>query len=103
MRDRAKATDWADQGVELLGGDWTEPGALNRALEGVNGAFIMLPPIYTPSRDFRESRGLVEAYAHALNLAQLQRIVVVSSNGAEKSNAITPLSFLESALGDNFQ
>lgn len=101
VRDRAKAVDWVNQGVELIDGDWDDADALTRAFQGVEGAFIMLPPVYMPSRDFIESKVLIAAYAKALKSAHLPRLVVLSSNGAEKTSglgAITPLSLLEQAL-----
>jgi uncharacterized protein YbjT (DUF2867 family) len=103
VRDRTKATDWERQGVELVEGDWLKPGMIASALEGVEGAYIMNPPIYMPSKDFRESRALIDAYVDALHAVRLPRLVVLSSNGADKATglgAITPLSLLEAALRD---
>lgn len=103
VRDRAKAADWANRGVALVEGDWHDADAITRALQGVEGAFVMLPPVYLPSRDFAESQVLIAAYAKALKAVQLPRLVVLSSNGAEKTSglgAITPLSLLEQALRD---
>ena len=103
VRDPAKAAGWADQGVELIEGDLSDTDGLVQALTGVEGAFIMLPPVYQPSPDFTESRVLIDAYAEALKRVELPRLVVLSSNGAEKTSglgAITPLSLLERALGD---
>lgn len=103
VRDRAKATDWASQGVELVDGDMDDADAITRALEGVDGAFVMLPPIYMPSREFTESKVPIAAYARALGSARLSKLVVLSSMGAEKASglgAITPLALLEQALRD---
>ncbi len=103
VRDRSKATDWANRGVELVDGDWSDAHAITQSLQGVEGTFVMLPPVYRPSRDFTESKALIAAYATALKSANLPRLVVLSSNGAEKTSrlgAITPLSLLEQALRD---
>jgi len=103
VRDPAKALDWAEQGVELIRGEWHDADVITQALQGVEGAFIMLPPVYQPSRDFAESTRLIEAYTKALKAVSLPRLVVLSSNGAEKTSglgAITPLSLLERALID---
>ena len=103
VRDPSKATDWARQGVELVDGDINDAGAIGRALRDVEGAFIMLPPILTPSPDFRESKVLIAAYAKAIKSTLLPRLVVLSSNGAERTSglgAITPLSMLEQELRD---
>src|SRR5216683_739616 len=43
VRSREKAADWMDQGVELVDGDWNDTAAIERALDGVDGAFVMLP------------------------------------------------------------
>ena len=101
VRDRARAIEWEAQGVELVDGDWDDSRAIARALRDVEGAFIMLPPVYMPSRDFSESRKIIDAYAEALETVRLPRLVVLSANGAEKTDglgAITPLSILEHAL-----
>lgn len=101
VRDRLKAADWAELDVELVDGELSDGAAITRALDGVEGAFIMLPPVYTPSRDFAESKVPIAAYVKALSSAPPPRLVVLSSNGAEKTSglgAITPLSLLERAL-----
>jgi uncharacterized protein YbjT (DUF2867 family) len=37
VRNREKASSWANQGVELVDGDWNDPAAIERALKGVEG------------------------------------------------------------------
>src|SRR6185437_9749987 len=49
VRNREKAANWADQGVELVDGDWNDSAAIEQALEGVEGAFVMLPAVWAPS------------------------------------------------------
>ena len=46
VRNREKAADWANQGVELVDGDWNDAAAIERALKGVEGAFVMLPAVW---------------------------------------------------------
>ena len=101
VRDRAEAADWANQGVALVDGDWTDADAITRALQGVGGAFVLLPPVSMPSRDLTEPTVLIAAYAKALTSVRLPRLVVLSSYGAEKTSglgSITPLSLLEHIL-----
>jgi NAD(P)-dependent dehydrogenase (short-subunit alcohol dehydrogenase family) len=43
VRNREKAANWANQGVELVDGDWNDSAAIEQALKGVEGAFVMLP------------------------------------------------------------
>ena len=40
VRNREKASSWANQGVELVDGDWNDSAAIERALKGVEGAFV---------------------------------------------------------------
>ena len=48
VRNREKASNWANQGVELVDGDWNDSAAIERALKGVEGAFVMLPTFWAP-------------------------------------------------------
>ncbi|RCS29914.1 NAD-dependent epimerase/dehydratase family protein [Rhodanobacter denitrificans] len=98
VRDREKAVDWARQGVELVDGDWNDAAAIERALEGVDGAFVMLPAIWAPSPDFKEAKGVIANYVKALTKAPPPRIVALSSMGANRTSGlgmITALSLLE--------
>jgi len=49
VRDIQKAAAWADQGVELVRGDWNDTASISEALKDVEGAYIMMPPTQTPS------------------------------------------------------
>ena len=48
IRNREKASSWANRGVELVDGDWNDSAAIERALKGVEGAFVMLPAVWPP-------------------------------------------------------
>lgn len=101
VRNREKATIWADQGVELVDGDWNDAAAIERALEGVEGAFVMLPAVWAPSPDFKEAKGVIASYVEALTKAAPPRVVVLSSMGANRTSGlgmITALSLLEQGL-----
>ena len=103
VRDRAKAASWADQGVELVDGDWNDAAAIERALKGVDGAFVMLPAVWAPSPDFKEAKGLIANYVEALTQAPPPRVVALSSMGANRTRGlgmITALALLEQGLHD---
>src|SRR5579871_2183108 len=76
VRNREKAMTWADQGVELVDGDWNDATTVERALEGVDGAFVMLPAVWAPSPDFREAKSVIANYVDALTRAAPPRVVV---------------------------
>lgn len=103
VRDRAKAASWSAQGVELVDGDWNDAAAIERALDGVDGAFVMLPPIWAPSPDFKEARGIIANYVDALSKMPVPRVVALSSMGANNASGmglITALSLLEQGFRD---
>jgi uncharacterized protein YbjT (DUF2867 family) len=98
VRDREKASSWANRGVELVDGDWNDSAAIERALKGVEGAFVMLPAVWAPSSDYREAKGVIANYVEALAKAAPPRLVALSSMGADRTSGlgmITALSLLE--------
>src|SRR5258708_30498979 len=98
VRNREKASSWTDQGVELVDGDWNNAAAIERALKGVDGAFVMLPAVWAPSPDYKEAKGVIANYVEALTKAAPPRVVVLSSMGANRTSGlgmITALSLLE--------
>jgi uncharacterized protein YbjT (DUF2867 family) len=98
VRNRGKAAKWADQGVELVDGDWNDAPAIAAALKGVAGAFVMLPAVWAPSPDFKEAKDLIANYVEALTRAVPPRVVALSSMGAHRTSGlgmITALSLLE--------
>jgi uncharacterized protein YbjT (DUF2867 family) len=103
VRDREKAVNWANQGVELVDGDWNDAAAIERALKGVEGAFVMLPPVWAPSPDYKEAKGVIANYVEALTKAAPPRVVALSSMGAKRTSGhgvITALSLLEQGFRD---
>ena len=98
VRNREKAANWADQGVELVDGDWNDSAAIERALKGVEGAFVMLPAVWAPSPDFKEAKDVIANYVEALTKVAPPRVVALSSMGANRTSGlgmITALSLFE--------
>src|SRR6202044_1754091 len=103
VRNRKKAANWANQGVELVDGDWNDSAAIVQALKGVEGAFVMLPAVWVPSPDFKEAKGVIANYVEALIKAPPPRVVALSSMGANRTSGlgmITALSLLEQGFCD---
>ena len=98
VRNREKAANWVSQGVELIDGDWNDSAAIERALKGVEGAFVMLPAVWAPSPDYKEAKDVIANYMEALTKAAPPRVVALSSMGANRTSGlgmITALSLLE--------
>jgi uncharacterized protein YbjT (DUF2867 family) len=103
VRNREKASSWANRRVELVDGDWNDSAAIERALQGVEGAFVMLPTVWAPSPDYKEAMGVIANYAEALTKAAPPRVVALSSMGANRTSGlgmITALSLLEQGSRD---
>jgi len=101
VRNREKAAKWADQGVELVDGDWNDATTIAGALKGVEGAFVMLPTVWAPSPDYREAKGVIANYVEALSKVVPPRVVALSSMGADRTSGVgnvTALSLLEQGL-----
>ncbi len=101
VRDIAKASVWADQGVELVQGDWNDAASIADALKDVEGAYVMMPPTQVHSPGYPESQAVAASYGKALQQSPPPKLVALSSFGAEKPNGlglITPPRLLELAL-----
>lgn len=102
LRDPGRGAEWAQQGVDVRQGDLGDAESLRRALEGVEGAFLMVPPMIAPKAGFPEAKALAASYVTALNQARPPRVVALSSVGSEKTSGlglITATHILEEALG----
>jgi len=89
--------------VELVYGDWNDSAAIERALNGVEGTFVMLPAVWAPSPDYKEAKGVIANFVEALTKAAPPRVVALSSVGAHRTSGlgmITALSLLEQGFRD---
>jgi uncharacterized protein YbjT (DUF2867 family) len=100
VRNADKAAGWAAKGCEIAVADMGDSAALSRAFKGAQGVFVLLPPIFDPSPDFAESKRTIAALREALDVAKPQRVVVLSTVGAQASqpNLLNQLGLMEQAL-----
>jgi len=87
--------------VELIQGDFDDPTSLAKALQGVEGAYLMMSPNWNPSPGFPEAKAIVASYEKALAQSPVPKLVVLSSIGSEKGERlglITATAILERAL-----
>ena len=102
-RDPQKAAEWAQKDVDVRQGDFTDPIAVAAALEGVEGAYLMMPPIMVPSPGYPEAKAVIASFGKALRQSPPPRLALLSSVGSEKSSGlgnITTTHLMEQALGD---
>lgn len=103
VRDPKKAAEWTQRGVELQQGDSNDAEDVARALQGVEGAYLMLPPVMAPAPGFPEAKGIIASFREALKKTPPPKLVVLSSIGSEQTSGlglITQTHLLEEALGD---
>ncbi|MBN7822477.1 NmrA family NAD(P)-binding protein [Bowmanella yangjiangensis] len=101
VRDTSKGGEWLRQGCELALADMRDAAALTRAFKGAEAVFVLLPPNFDPSPDFLESRYIVSTLRSALETAQPDKVVCLSTIGAQasQSNLLSQLSGMEQQLG----
>lgn len=99
-RDPSKATRWTERGCMLALADMTDAEALTRAFDGAEGVFLLVPPIFDPSPDLAEVRAVIAAVRAALVAARPERVVVLSTIGAQvpKPNLLNQLGLVEREL-----
>jgi NAD(P)H dehydrogenase (quinone) len=101
-RNVGKCAAWAQRGCEIVGGDINDAAALTAAFQGAAGVFVLVPPNFDPSPDFREARAIAATLRTALDAARPDRVVYLSTIGAQaaQSNLLTQHTLIERALGD---
>ena len=92
VRNREKAANWADQGVELVDGDWNDATAIAAALKGVEGAFVMLPAVWAPSPDLSQTPECMAASCHGTFCQEWSRLAKWRENRPIATGPIPSLS-----------
>jgi NAD(P)H dehydrogenase (quinone) len=100
VRDVGKGATWAARSCELCAADINDPAALSNAFKGADGVFILVPPNFDPSPDFREAIATAAALSSALEAARPKNVVYLSTIGAQasRSNLLSQHTIIEQAL-----
>src|SRR5580658_4981317 len=102
-RDVGKCAAWARRGCEIVAADINDAAALTAAFNGADGVFVLVPPNFDPSADFREARAIAAALRAALDAARPGRVVYLSTIGAQaiQQNLLTQHTLIERALRES--
>jgi NAD(P)H dehydrogenase (quinone) len=102
VRETRKGETWAKRGCDLIEADINDAAALTAAFKGATGVFVLVPPNFDPSPDFREARVVAAALQSALDVARPGRVVYLSTIGAQSTrpNLLTQHSIIEQVLGE---
>jgi NAD(P)H dehydrogenase (quinone) len=102
VRSESKACPWAARDAAVVVAAIENLEAMAAALSGVEGAFVMLPPIFDPSPGFPEARAVIAELKAALIKAAPPKVVVLSTIGAAAAqpNLLNQLGLMEAAFAD---
>jgi NAD(P)H dehydrogenase (quinone) len=100
VRERSKADAWAKRRCEIAVADVKDVAALTAAFKGAEAVFLLAPPNFDPSPDFREARTVIANFRSALEAARPARVVYLSTVGAQakQDNLLTQHSIAEQML-----
>jgi uncharacterized protein YbjT (DUF2867 family) len=100
VRDPGKAESWERAGCEVALAAMQDANALEQAFAGAEAAFVLMPPNFDPSPEFKESRAIAHAIGTALEAAKPGRVVCISTIGAQarQENLLNQLGILEREL-----
>lgn len=101
VRNAEKGKDWAKQGCDVVVADMTDAKALQAAFAAADAVFVLLPPNFAPSNDFRETATVVAELKKAIEAARPGKVVCLSTIGAQarEPNLLTQLQMMEQTLG----
>jgi uncharacterized protein YbjT (DUF2867 family) len=101
VRDAKKGEAWAARGCEVTVADMSDAAALTRAFTGVEGVFVLIPPLFDPTPSFPEARAVIGALKSALEAARPPKLVCLSTIGAQATqpNLLNQLGLMEQELG----
>lgn len=91
VRDAHKGEPLKRAGAELVSVDLLEPTRVRRHLEGVAGAYVMLPPRVDSADLLETARVLSDALAVAIRDARVPHVVFLSSVGAHLPDGTGPI------------
>jgi NAD(P)H dehydrogenase (quinone) len=100
VRDARKGEAWAALGCEVAIAEMEDAAALTRAFTGVEGVFILPPPLFDPQPGYPEARAVIANVARALSAARPGKVVCLSTVGADaaQDNLLSQRTLMEQAL-----
>jgi len=91
VRDEKKGAPWKERGAEVAVSSLDDEAALTRALSGVTGAYVLLPPDAITIDFFGSRQRMADAIGRAALDAGLPHLVFLSSIGAHVPTGHGPI------------
>jgi uncharacterized protein YbjT (DUF2867 family) len=97
VRSEDKGRTWREKGAEVAVASLDDAAGLARALEGVKGAYLLVPPDLASTDYFSRGRRFLGAMTEALGSAHVPHVVLLSSIGAQLAKGTGPVVILHEA------
>lgn len=97
VRKAEQGEAWTHKHAEVAVVDLADPAALAKALEGVHGAYLLLPPAPGATDYLADRAALLDKMVAALKKSKLPRLVFLSSIGAQHPTGTGPVVALHRA------
>ncbi len=102
VRDQKKGEAWRARGAEVALAALDDAAALQAALRGADGVYVLVPPDFSDDPAAAQAR-VVDAWARAFAAARPKHVVLLSSVGAQHAAGTGPIGTVhlaEQRLGD---
>ncbi|MGH9407595.1 MAG: NmrA family NAD(P)-binding protein [Terriglobia bacterium] len=93
-RDAGHLSPLAEKGAEVVIADVTDASALRKAFSGAKAVYVMIPPNPSAPDVNAYSEQVSDAEASAINAAEVEHAVMLSSVGADKAGGTGPVTGL---------
>lgn len=97
VRDAAKGQPFAAKGAEVAVADLSDAGALEQALRGAEGVYLLSPPDAKTEHFLADKAALAEVFARAVKGAKVPHVVLLSSVGAQHATGTGVIRSLHGA------
>jgi uncharacterized protein YbjT (DUF2867 family) len=94
VRSEDKGRVWRERGAEVAVASLDDAAGLTRALQGVKGAYLLVPPDLASTDFMGRGRRFLGAMAEAVGTARVPHVVFLSSIGAHQEKGTGPVLLL---------
>lgn len=91
IRSAEKGEPWRRKGCEVAVADLANPEALSKALDGVEGAWLLSPPNFAATDFLADRKVFLERVADGVRRSRLRNLVFLSSVGAQHPAGTGPI------------
>lgn len=92
VRAAANGEAWRAKGANVAVAELGDAAAMQRALAGATGAYLLLPPNYGAVRYLDDRQRLADAMAKAVAASKIPHVVLLSSIGAQQVSGTGPIA-----------